>query len=127
MKIQKNKFFLGGWGVGSREVGLGGGQGGCDRRIEVFGKIYIFFFFFFLGGGGRVGRGGQGGCDRKFEVFGKIQKKNLFLFFFGGSGSGWGGVRVDVIEELKCLGKFTKKEFGGWGDGRGHVGGSGWM
>ena len=43
-----------------------GGQGGCDRRIEVFGKIhtqkiggggvgfFLFFllFFFFLGGGG---------------------------------------------------------------------------
>ena len=24
-------------------------------------------------------------------------------------GSGWGGVRVDVNEELKFLGKFTKK------------------
>ena len=51
------------------------GQGGCDRRIEVFGKLhtkkYIYFFFF---GGGR------------------------------GSGSGWGGgVRVDVNEELKFL------------------------
>ena len=26
-------------GVGS-DVGLGGGQGGCDRRIESFGKIH---------------------------------------------------------------------------------------
>ena len=36
-----------------------------------------------------------------------------------------GGVRVDVIEELKFLGKFTKKKHGGsvWGGG----GGSGWM
>ena len=42
MKIQKIfiLFFLGGGGlVGSWEgVGLGG-QGGCDRRIEVFRKI----------------------------------------------------------------------------------------
>ena len=47
--------------------------------------------------------------------------------------SGWGsglGVRVDVNEELKFLGKFTKKNCGGggrWGGG-GRVGGeSGWM
>ena len=52
-----------------------GGQGGCERRIEVFVKIQKKnLFFFFLGGGG-------GG---------------------GGSGSGW-GVRVDVNEELKFL------------------------
>ena len=30
----------------------GGGQGGCDRRIEVFGKIYPKKN---SGGGGRVG------------------------------------------------------------------------
>ena len=41
-------------------------------------------------------------------------------------GSGW-GVRVDVNEELKFLGKFTKKSGGGWvGSGVGLVGGSGW-
>ena len=37
------------------------GQGGCERRIEVFvtikkkirgGVVFFFFFFFFLGGGG---------------------------------------------------------------------------
>ena len=94
-----------GGGPGGR-VGLGG-QGGCDRRIEVFGKIQKknFFFFFFLGGGGSVGGGGggQGGCEReKIEVFVEIQKKKL-----GGGGEvGWGGgggVRVDVNEELKFL------------------------
>ena len=38
---------------------------------------------------------------------------------------GFGGVRVDVIEELKFLGKFTKKKVqGGVGFG---LGGSGWM
>ena len=43
-------------------VGLGGGQGGCERRIEVFVKIqkfFFFFFFFFLGGGGSGGGGGR--------------------------------------------------------------------
>ena len=42
-------FFLGGWGRIR-----GGGQGGCERRIKVFVKIYFFFFFFF---GGVVGVG----------------------------------------------------------------------
>ena len=35
----------------------------------------------------------------------------------GGEGSGWGGGGVDVIEELKFLGKFTKKISGGGGGG----------
>ena len=59
-------------------VGLGRGQGGCERRIEVFVKIQKKNFFW--GGGGGWGVGGGG----------------------GGSGSGW-GVREDVNEELKFL------------------------
>ena len=49
----------------------------------------------------------------------------------GGGGRVGGGVRVDVIEELKFLGKFTKKKIG-WGQGGlgrgggGGGGGSGW-
>ena len=45
----------------------------------------------------------------------KIQNK------LGGSGvgSGWGGIRVDVIEELKFLGKWTKKIGRGRGSGLG--------
>ena len=78
-----------------------------------------------MGGGGvpgGVGLGGQGGCERRIEVFVKIQKE------MGGGGSGGGrgrvgglGVRVDVNEELKFLGKFTKKFGGGsgWGGGSG--------
>ena len=68
-------------------------------------------------GGGGFGLGGQGGCERRIEVFVKIQKKN-----WGGGrgeGSGWGGVRVDVIEELKFWGKFTKKLGDRGGDGGG--------
>ena len=40
-----------------------------------------------------------------------------------------GGVRVDVNEELKFLGKFKKKKkiFFFLGGGGGGVGGSGWM
>ena len=52
--------------------------------------------------------GGQGGFERRIEVFVKI-KKNLWG---GGSGFGFGGgVRMDVNEELKFLGKFTKTRF----------------
>ena len=59
--------------MGGGGVGLGG-QGGCERRIEVFVKIQKKIW----GGGG----GGGGSV--------------------GGSGSGW-GVRVDVNNELKFL------------------------
>ena len=60
-------------------LGGGGGQNGCERRIEVFVEVKknwgrgVWF-----GGGG----GGQGGCERRFEVFVIIQKKN----WGGGSG-----------------------------------------
>ena len=37
-----------------------GGQGGCERRIEVFVKIQKKNFFL-GGGGGGVGSGGAGG------------------------------------------------------------------
>ena len=83
--------------------GRGWGQGGCERRIEVFVKIQkkIFLGGGVGGGGGggvRVGLGGQSGCERRIEVFVKIQKKKFF--WEGGSGL---GVRVDVNEELKFL------------------------
>ena len=48
----------------------------------------------------------------------KIKKKKIG----GGGGRGGGGVRVDVNEEMKFLGKFKKN----WG-GRVGGGGSGWM
>ena len=75
-------------------MGGGGGQGGCERRIEVFGKIQKKKI-----GGEGSGWGGQGGCERRIEVFVKIQKKKIG----GGLGGGRGGVRVDVNEELKFL------------------------
>ena len=51
-------FFF--WGGGRGVRSGGGGQGRCDRRIEVFVKIQKkkFFFFFFWGGGGS-GLGGR--------------------------------------------------------------------
>ena len=57
-------FFGGGGSVGG---GWGRGQGGCERRIEVFVKIQKKKNFFLGGGGsggqwerGRVGGGGSG-------------------------------------------------------------------
>ena len=82
-------------GGGLRGVGLGG-QGGCERRIEVFVKTQKK-----IGGrGGGRGRGrlkGEGGCGRRIEVFGKIHKKKIRgkgRFGggggeFGSRGSGW--------------------------------------
>ena len=113
-KLKKNG---GVWGVG-----LGGGQDGCERRIFV--KIQQTNKKKKMGGvrggggfrgGGGVGLGGQGGCERRIEVFVKIQKKNFFFLGGGVGGGGVGGVRVDVNEELKFLGKFTKIKIRGGG------------
>ena len=75
-----------GWGREGEGSGLGG-QGRCERRIEVFVKIQKKYF---LGGGSMggvgVGLGGQSGCERRIEIFVKIQKKN---WGGGGRGSGW--------------------------------------
>ena len=94
MKIQKKIFFFGG-GVRSGGCSGGGGggsgwrgQGGCERRIEVFVKIQKKKIFFGRGGvgggGGGSGWGGQGGCERRIEVFCENSKKKLG----GGGGSG---------------------------------------
>ena len=65
-----------------------GGQGGCERRIEVFVKIQ-------KNGGGRVG--GQGGCERRIEGFEKIHKKNRGGGTGGGRlGGGQGGCERNV-------------------------------
>ena len=55
--------------------------------------------------------GGQGGCEGRIIVFVKI-KKNHWGCRGGGGGGGGGveGVRKDVNEEFKFLGKFTKKK-----------------
>ena len=80
MKIQKINLGVGG-GEGVRGEGGfglgGGGQGGCDRRIEVLGKI------------------------RKKKIQGGVGLGGVGLG--GGFGLGGGGVRVDVNEELKFL------------------------
>ena len=69
-----------GWGREGEGSGLGG-QGGCERRIEVFVKIQKIKIRGGVCGGGR----GQSGCERRIEIFVKIQKKNW------GGGGRWGG------------------------------------
>ena len=101
MKIKKKKIGGGGGeGSGDGMVGLrGGGQDGCENRIEVFVKIQKKKK---LGGGG----GGPGGVrvDVNEELKFCENSKTIFFGGVGGRGSGRvGGVRVDVNEELKFL------------------------
>ena len=56
-----------------------GGQGGCERRSEVFVKIQKKFFFFFLGGGGRGVRSGVG-----------LEERGVARFGVGGGCGVWG-------------------------------------
>ena len=94
-----------------------GGQGGCERRIEVFVKIKKQHFFGF-GSGGRVWWGGGGGgfrveVNEELKFFTKFTKKN-FVGGSGGEGVRWGvglvGVRVDVNAMLGVGG-----DVGYWG------------
>ena len=83
---------------------MGGGQGRCERRSQVFVKIQKKW-----GRGSGSGWGGQDGCERRIENFVKIKKKNER----GGGrvggggrrvgGGGGGGVRVDANREVKFL------------------------
>ena len=98
-------------------MGGGGGQGGCEQRIDVFGKIHKKKNSGGRGGSRFVG-GGQGGSEQRIEAFVKVQKK-----IWGG-----GGVRVELSKELRFLGKFTKKKKirgGGGGGGSRFVWGGG--
>ena len=106
---------------------FGGGGGG--HRVDVNREVFVKIQKKNLGGGGGgwVGLGGQGGCERRIEVFVKIHKKNGGGVRGEREGSVW-GLRVDVIVELKFLGKFTKKIFFYFFGGRvrrGRVGGGG--
>ena len=84
---KKYKKNLGGGGVGSWG---GGGQGGFERRIEVFVKIQKIIFLGGYRGGVRWGVGLVGGgrvdVNEELKFLGKFKKKR---FFFGGGGSGW--------------------------------------
>ena len=134
MNIQKKKYF---WGGGPGGLGVGfGGQGGCDRRIEVFGKIHKNKLGGGGGSGGGVGSVGRGGGVRiggvRVDVFVKIHKK---IGGSGGEGSGWGG-QGGCDRRIEVFGKIHKNGGGGLvrlgvGSGVGAVGsggegGAGW-
>ena len=64
--------------------------------------------------------------NEELKFFVKIQKKKNWGVGGGVVGlGGGGGVRVDVIEELKFLGNFTKNQFRGGRGGVGSVRGGG--
>ena len=96
-------------------VGLVGGQGGCERRIEVFVKIKKNWGCRGVWVGARVWEGGQGGCERKIEVFGKIHKKNQ-----GGGDVGYGGCEPRIEGIVQCTTRYCTilrklKKMWGWG------------
>ena len=103
MKIKKK--IVGGSVRGRGGRVWGEGQGGCERRMEVFVKIKKKI-------GGRGPGGGHVGGVR-VDVYEELKflcilKKYIFFFGGGGGGSGGGGrvgggVRLDVNEELKFL------------------------
>ena len=101
----------------------GGGQDGCERRIEVFVKIQKK-----IGGGGA----GQDGWERRIEVFVNIQKNILFFWWWGGGGGsgrgvglGGGGVQGRCGERSEVFVKIKKKIVGGVGSVREGGGGFG--
>ena len=116
-------------GGGGRE-GLGlGGQGGCDRRIEVFGKIHTK-----KSGGGSIWGGGGGSgwgvrvdVNEELKLLWKFKKKKNFFWGGGGRVGGGGGQdgceqRIEVFVKIK---KKRKNWGGGGGGGLSQVGGSG--
>ena len=116
MKIQK-KNWGGGGHVGGGGSGWGGGQGGCDRSIEVFGKIHKKKKKF-GGGGGREGGSGWGS-----GWWGVRVDVNAMLGLRGDVGC---GPRIDGIVQCTkryctILRKFKKCGGGGGGRGRGNI------
>ena len=142
----------GGGGVGRRGR-VGGCQGGCERRIEVFVKIQKKNGG---SGGGGVGRVGFGGhkvdVNEELKFLGKVKK--IYFFFLGGGvrgvglggqdgcerrienskknggGSGWGGVGLvggqgGCGRRIEVFVKIQNKNWEGVGSGGGRVGGQG--
>ena len=116
---------MGGQGVSGRGRVGGGGQVGCERRIEVFVKIQKKKIFF-LGGGGSGGGGGsvaegvrwgwgwwgggQDGCERNV----------------GGRGDvGYGGCEPRIEGIVQCTKRYCtilrKRKNVGWGEGEGAI------
>ena len=89
MKIQKKN-----WGGGPGGVRLGG-QGGCERRNEVFGKILTKKI---RGRGGVVGRGRSGGGGR---VGGGV-RVDVYVMLGVGGDVGYGGCEPRIEGIVQC-------------------------
>ena len=74
---------MGGVGGGVR-VDVNKEQGGCEQRIEVFGKIQKKIFW-----GWEAGGGVRMNVNKELKIVGKFTKKSG-----GGGGGGGGGGRV---------------------------------
>ena len=84
----------GGGGVG---FGGGGGQGGCERRIEVFGKIHKK-----KSGGGSRGEGVQVGVGL---VWGGVRVDVNAMFGVGGD-VGYGGCEPRIEGIVQCTKRY---------------------
>ena len=114
---------------GGRGAGVGGDQGRCKRRSDVFFLIQKKIFFLWgnrVGGWGRVG---VGTLDVNEEVFVKIKRK-----IEGGWGRvggrswglvGWGRGQRGCERRIEVFEKIQKKKSDGW-SGWGVRWGPGW-
>ena len=100
-----------------------GGQGGCERRTEVFVKIQKKKFLFFWGGGGGLGWGGvRVDVNQELKFFGKFKTK------IGGEGGSMGGSGLGGQDGCERRIEVFVKIGGGGGGGGGRrvrVGGGG--
>ena len=109
MKIKKK--------IGGRGVGSGwGGQGGCERRIEIFVRIQK------KNRGGGVGRGGQVGVG----WWGGVRVDVNAMLGVGGD-VGYGGCEPRIEGIVQCTKRYCtmlrklKKNVGGGGGGGGAI------
>ena len=82
-----------------RGVGLGGGQGGCERRIEVLGKIHKKKI---RGGGGSVAEGVRWGG----RVGGGGVRVDLNAMLGVGGDVGYGGCEPRIEGIVQCTKRY---------------------
>ena len=83
-------------------VGLGGGQGGCEQRIEVFVKIQKKNFFFW--GGGSVAEGVR--CGREGGLVGGGVGVDVNAMLGVGGDVGYGGCEPRIEGIVQCTKRY---------------------